>query len=133
MEKFIPECVQAAKMIRKDLKAAFPGVKFSVNTHRYSMGNSIRVEWIDGPSYESVERLTDKYEDGDFDGMTDCYNYRPNPDNIPRTKYLFLTRNLSPLAAEKIEALRSEKFGQCFESEYHKEKQAYEIAKGLSL
>jgi hypothetical protein len=132
-EKFVPECVQAAKLIRNDLKAAFPGIKFRVVTSRYSMGNSINVYWTDGPAYYVVTEMLAKYEDGDFDGMDDSYTYRPNPDNTPRTKYLFCNRELSAEATAAIEAKRFEKYGECFTSEYEKEKQAYEIQRSLSF
>jgi hypothetical protein len=66
--------VAAAKNIRIELKAAFPSVKFSVKSERFSGGDSIDVRWIDGPTEEQVETIIDKYKGGSFDGMTDCYN-----------------------------------------------------------
>ena len=41
---------ETAKLIRKALKASFPGVKFSVRSKSYSMGASVNVSYIDGPS-----------------------------------------------------------------------------------
>lgn len=67
--------VTAAKNIRKELAEAFPGVKFSVRCSRFSGGNSIDVSWTDGPTSNRVEAIIGKYKDGDFDGMTDSYNY----------------------------------------------------------
>jgi hypothetical protein len=61
----------AAKAIRKELKDAFPGVKFSVRTQTYSMGNSINVGWSFGPTVDEVREVIGKYEYGRFDSMTD--------------------------------------------------------------
>ena len=43
---------ETAKILRKCLKEAFPGVKFSV---RGTRGGSIRVGWTDGPLSTAVE------------------------------------------------------------------------------
>ena len=40
------DAVEVAKMIRKDLKAAFPGVKFSVRKRDY---NCVTIDWSAGP------------------------------------------------------------------------------------
>lgn len=55
-------------MIRSALKAAFPGVKFSVRSQR---GCSISVRWVDGPTHRDVDAITSLYAGGSFDGMTD--------------------------------------------------------------
>lgn len=62
----------AAANIRKQLKAAFPAVKFSVRMER---GGSIRVSWTDGPTAAQVDAITDRYLEGHFDGMDDSYKY----------------------------------------------------------
>lgn len=69
----------ACKNIRKQLKAAFPFSKFKVSCKRYSGGDSIRVSWVDGPMSKDVERITNAYEAGSFDGYQDIYNYEPTP------------------------------------------------------
>ncbi|MBG6192403.1 hypothetical protein IWX64_003375 [Arthrobacter sp. CAN_A212] len=51
-----------AALIRKDLKADFPGIKFSVRTNTYSGGASIDVAWTDGPALRSVEAITNHYQ-----------------------------------------------------------------------
>jgi len=61
----------AAKAIRGELKIKFPGIKFSVR----SDSNAINVSWVDGPTEKAVAAVTGKYRLGDFDGMTDSYNY----------------------------------------------------------
>jgi len=52
---------RAAKNLKKELQLAFPGVKFSVTSEYFSMGNSIRVNWTDGPSQRTVDAITGKY------------------------------------------------------------------------
>jgi hypothetical protein len=66
----------AAKAIRSELKAKFPGVKFSVRSDA-GRGSSIDIGWTDGPTAEQVAAITGKYSLGHFDGMTDCYSYDP--------------------------------------------------------
>lgn len=89
--------VIAAKNIRKELKTAFPSVKFSVTTSKYSMGNSVNIGWVDGPTSNQVDEITDKYASGDFDGQTDCYNYNTTGFNdlFGSAKYISTSRNFS--------------------------------------
>lgn len=99
MEKLIEGSgpVVAAKNIRKELKANFPGIKFSVTTSQYSMGNSIRVQYTNGPGTKKVEEITNRYISGWFDGMTDCYNYEGSAfkDRFGSAKYINVDRNFS--------------------------------------
>lgn len=60
-----------AKLIRKSLKEAFPGVKFSVVSSKYSGGSSISIKWIDGPTSEQVDEITGRFEGSYFDGSID--------------------------------------------------------------
>lgn len=67
--------VDAAKGMRKELKQAFPDIKFSVRTEYFANGNSIDISWELGATVKEVEKITNKYQYGWFDGMTDMYNY----------------------------------------------------------
>ena len=69
-----------AANLKSELQREFPGVKFSVKSESYSGGDAIRVRWDFGPTTDEVARFTDKYREGDFDGMTDSYDY--NQDNV---------------------------------------------------
>ena len=62
---------EVAKLVRRSLKEAFPGVKFSVRSKSYAGGSSIRVKWTDGPSEPAVKAVVERFEGGYFDGMTD--------------------------------------------------------------
>lgn len=92
----------AAKNMRIELKAAFPGVKFSVKSSRFSGGDSISVSWIDGPNGDQVDAIIDRYSAGSFDGMTDCYNYSRDAwtDAFGSAKYVSGSRAFSDKAIE---------------------------------
>lgn len=61
----------AAENIRKELKKAFPGFKFSVKSDY----NSVDIRWSCGPTTRQVKEIVDKYKAGRFDGMSDIYEY----------------------------------------------------------
>jgi len=64
-------CAETAKLVRKALKAKFPGQKFSVRSSTYSGGASMRVRWTGGPTVEAVKDVTSPFEGGGFDGSID--------------------------------------------------------------
>lgn len=86
-----------AKAIRERLKKEFPGVKFSVTSDNYSMGNSVHISWTDGPMYEQINSITKQYQYGHFDGMIDCYEYRDIKQELdcPGAKYVSCNRHMS--------------------------------------
>jgi hypothetical protein len=86
---------QAAKLIRKELKAAFPGIKFSVTSEGYSMGDNVNISWTNGPTCSQVKEISDKYQYGHFDGMTDCYEYSNNRNDLPQSKFVFTNREIT--------------------------------------
>ena len=63
------EIVEAAKLLRKELRGVFPKTTFSVRVEHYSMGEAINVFWIDGASSIKVDALLHKYEDISRDAM----------------------------------------------------------------
>jgi len=64
---------QTAKLVRRTLKEAFPGVKFSVRCR--DGGSSININWTDGPTAQAVRDSIFHLEGGHFDGMTDSMNH----------------------------------------------------------
>lgn len=103
--------VVAAKNLRKLLKAAFPGAKFSVTTSKYSGGNSVRVAWTDGPTTAAVEEILDRFDGGSFNGMDDSYTYCDTAWNslFGSARYTFANRSYSDaLVAKAIEELKAE-------------------------
>ncbi len=89
--------VTGAKNIRTELRAAFPGVKFSVTSEVYSGGCSIRVGWEDGPTVKQVEAIADKYAEGIFNSMEDIYESSRDPwtDIFGGAKYVTTSREVS--------------------------------------
>lgn len=80
---------QAAKLIRQELKAAFPTIKFSVTSEYFSMGNAVNIfsDSAEAPSREVLRSMLDKYSDQDFDGMTDSTIHRPD-NGLPRVSFV---------------------------------------------
>jgi hypothetical protein len=95
----------AAAAIKAELKAAFPGVKFSVNSESFSMGNSVNINWTDGPTVAEVEKISSKYQYGHFNGMEDLYEYTNERNDIPQVKYVTESRNKSEAIANLLPEL----------------------------
>lgn len=96
--------VTAAKNMRTELKRAFPGIKFSVQSKSYSGGCSITVYWTDGPTSKAVESIINKYSGGSFDGMIDLYEYKHSAwtDAFGSAKYVFATRRYSDAMIQQV-------------------------------
>jgi hypothetical protein len=100
----------AAANIRRELKAAFPTIKFSVRSDCYSMGDSVDISWELGPTEAEVSAITGKYADGTFNGMTDSYEYdhdRSWTGKYGSAQYVHCTRDCSK-ARPAIEAQLAE-------------------------
>lgn len=74
-EGFKTGAARAAANLKKELSLKFPGVKFSVKSSTYSMGDSVDIRWSMGPSDKTVREVTGKYCDGAFDSMQDIHEY----------------------------------------------------------
>lgn len=96
--------VAAAKNIRTELKRAFPGVKFSVTSSRFSGGDAIRINWTDGPTSDQVDEIADRYEAGTFNGQDDSYTYSMSDwaYAFGDAKYISTSRNYSDKAVSDI-------------------------------
>lgn len=86
--------VQVTGNLRRELKAAWPGVKFSVRKRGY---DSVSVNWTDGPTEEQVKTITGKYRDSYFDGMQDMSVSCSSPFNevYGGVGYVFVDREYS--------------------------------------
>ena len=85
------QAAKCAAEIRKALKAK--GIKASVKSSNFSMGDSVRVKIANILNPKTMEKLRlefSQYEYGKFDGMQDLYEYTNCRDDIPQTKYLFI-------------------------------------------
>lgn len=85
----------AASAIKAELTAAFPGVKFSVKSDSFSGGNSVHIDWTDGPAVADVQNISSKYQYGHFNGMEDIYENTNDRDDIPQAKYVSEHRHQS--------------------------------------
>ncbi len=85
---------EAAKLMRKELKKAFPTIKFSVTSQTYSGGNSVHVGWINGPTSDMVSSIVSKYQYGHFNGMEDIYENTNKRADLPQVKYVQVRRNI---------------------------------------
>ena len=62
---------RAAANCKIELGQVWPAVRWSVTSDH----NSMRVGWSNGPTEKQVKEIVGKYQDGHFDGMTDCHEY----------------------------------------------------------
>ncbi len=82
---------QASAAIRRDLKAAYPGVSFSVRAECFAGGDAVDISWNDGPTTDEVEHLTRKY-------LVTAYLYDAHCENVPQVSYVQTYRCLSRAA-----------------------------------
>jgi hypothetical protein len=101
----------AARNVRRLLSARWPGVKFSARIERFSMGNSMRIRWTDGPAPAEVDEIAGQFQAGSFDGMTDSYTYTRTTwgDMFGTAKYINTSRDLSD---DAIAAVIAQEWGE---------------------
>lgn len=105
-----------AALLRKELRTAFPGVKFSVRCATGTASAWINVTYDDGPTWLQVDAITRKFQGRSFNGQTDSYDEHGTTlvageaDELPtEVRYscdgVIITRNYSPsghLAAQRV-------------------------------
>lgn len=108
--------VQVTGNIRKELKAKFPGVKFSVRKRSY---DSVSVNWTDGPTEEQVKETTGKYRDSYFDGMQDMSVSCSSPFNeiYGGVGYVFIDRDYSDVMKQQAIGILSIKYDHLLDGE----------------
>lgn len=92
----------ASAAIKEELKKLYPTIEFSVRSSNFANGNSVRIDWTDGPTYDQVDNITSKYQYGHFNGMEDIYENTNDRSDIPQAKYVSCTREMSEEIKEKI-------------------------------
>lgn len=103
------QSAEAAKAIRAELKLAFPGIKFSVKSSNFSMGNAVDITYLDGVFRKRVEEITDKYQYSSFNAMEDMSEITNRRDDIPQAKYVNVNRRMSEeLRAKITEEIKAE-------------------------
>lgn len=98
------EHAYVAELIRKELKQAYPTVKFKVKSDSFSGGDSVHVTWVNGVTDDQVNAIVRKYSAGHFDGMDDCYYYNDEKlmvtpegkiEKLPTSKYVSAQRTIT--------------------------------------
>ena len=102
---------QVAKIIKSELKKL--GLKVSVRSAHFSGGDSVDVylEDVRPDLLEKIEERYSKYKMGNFDSMTDCYNYDNFNRNLPQVKYLFFNNKCSERLRECAEKYIEDFYG----------------------
>jgi len=95
MHKQLSPHAATAHAIRQELKKAFPATKFSVTSSSYSGGDSVVVNWQNGPTYKDVDSVVDKYQYGHFNCMEDIYENSNNRTDIPQVKFVQTRREIT--------------------------------------
>jgi hypothetical protein len=104
----ISSYVLAAKNIRKELKVEFPKTKFKVRSSSFSMGNSIDVDWTNGPTNDSVDEIIKKYQYGNFNCMEDIYEYNKDfNDQYGESKYIHGNRRIDENIKKDVQQMIS--------------------------
>jgi hypothetical protein len=101
--KRITGAAACADAIREELKKLYPDTKFSVRSETFSMGDAVRVSWVDGQTTKEIDAILSKYQDGYFDGMQDMYVHTHKGDT-PSAKYITTGRTMSEETGAAIKA-----------------------------
>jgi hypothetical protein len=133
------DAADVARIIRKRLKAAFPGTKFSVTTSKYAGGASCRATWVDGPTTRDADAVIGCYAGATFDGMIDLKSYRDDAAVGGYavhwgSDYVFADRDLSPEAKAAVYAELAATLGD-FEarSQWDQERDVYRLLQARDL
>jgi Large polyvalent protein associated domain 29 len=121
------DVADCAKLVRKALKAAHPGVKFSVRSRRYAGGASVDVEWTDGPSTQEVEQTTSHYQGTHYDAGQDLTLSQTSTiatdhgEEVVRygAHYMTYRRELSPEFATELQGEIARVAAEPFDAEKH--------------
>jgi hypothetical protein len=130
--KQLTEAAQAAKQIKAELKKEFPSIKFSVKSSNFSMGNSVNIGWTNGPTDKKVCAITDKYQYGHFDGMTDTYENTNNRTDIPQAKYVMAQRTITEDIRKMAFNFLKEYFSH-YENDYEVERDVHRFLYNMDL
>ena len=110
------EHAEVAKIIRSVLKRDYPGTKFSVTSRSFAGGDSVRIQWEDGPTYREIQSIGDRYQSGHFDPMIDLYEYDYNRIG-PSVKYVICHRTMADKTRASLRAEIEKKYGCDLEDE----------------
>ena len=109
---------EVAKLIRAELKTAYPDIKFSVRSKSYSMGSSISIHWTDGLSSKQINAITGKFagEHGEWSGGDTIYMGHDSTYNGELVRFgsdhVFATRSHSAKALLEVAKIVCPRWGQ---------------------
>lgn len=101
------------KLMKAELKRAFPATKFFVRCSRGTGYGYVSLKWTNGPTQERVTSITNGYQGSGFDGMTDCSyvitHVEADENGAPVTihygiKGIDCSRKISPAFARRLSA-----------------------------
>ena len=88
------DVAQTARLLRTQLRRTFPGVSFSVRSHRYAGGASVNVSLNDARvDTQAVRDVADTFQACDFDGNTDSTLFRPAVNGVRYGAHYVFVRN----------------------------------------
>ncbi len=96
MKKQISDHAAAAKLIRAELKAN--GIKASVRASTASMTSSVDIYLADcvAPwTLKEIKLFCSQFQYGNFDGMTDSYDYSNTREDLPQVRFVFVHNGTS--------------------------------------
>lgn len=117
MQYQVADTRKSSSLLKKYLSTKY-GVKFAVKTDKYSMGSSLNIDWVLGPSSKVIDGEVSRLQDGDFNGMIDMYEYRDSAETgmvidgwrIETQKYVFTRQSIPSDIFFKIAQKMSQKF-----------------------
>lgn len=117
MQYQVADTRKSSSLLKKYLSSKY-GVKFTVKTDKYSMGSSLNIDWVLGPSRKMIDAEVGRLQYGDFDGMVDMYNYRDDAETgmvidgwkIETQKYVFANQRIPFEIFTKVAKIMSKKF-----------------------
>jgi hypothetical protein len=92
----------AAQAIRTALKST--GLRCRVTSHCFFMGDAVDVTIFDArPELMAlVQKLCRRYQEGHFDGMTDCYEYSNTNSDLPQVKFVHVINDVSDATLQEV-------------------------------
>ena len=109
MTKQLSNHAAAAKAIRTELRKH--GYKCSVTSDSYAGGSSVDVTITADLSPERRKAITafcEQFQMGNFNGMTDSYEYSNVKSDLPQVSYVFVRVDHSPELKYEVQAFLEE-------------------------
>jgi hypothetical protein len=100
----------AAKQLRQELKKKFPKTNFKVRGQVFDQGDAIRVSWWDGPLVSNVDKIAQKYSEGEYDTDKGEYVVLTKRKGIPQVNAVTTCRLMTNSTEDVIVELLHAKY-----------------------